>query len=240
MKFTIITIVYNEEMCIAETVRSVLEQNYRDFEYLIIDGNSCDRTIEIVSEIVNESDRDVKIYSENDFGIYNAMNRGIVRASGDYVIFMNAGDSFCDSTILSSIAKRIKEQGNAIYYGQAYLMKNGKCIGINNNLSNHGCFKFNTLMKGYMPIHQSITAPLNILKKYYFNEEYQIRADYDWFLKCYKDGMRLVNLNFVVCNYDSSGVSARAKCKKRMKNEFRLIRKRVFPLLGRIYEILGM
>lgn len=240
MKYTIITVAYNEEHGIAETMNSVIGQDYEDIEYIIIDGNSSDGTVKIAEKIAGESDRDVKIFSEDDFGIYNAMNRGIVRASGDYIMFMNAGDSFYDGAVLSNIAKQIKEHGNAIYYGQACLIKNGKCKGINKNLSEHGCLRYNTLMKGYMPIHQSIAAPLYILKKHGFNEEYKIRADYDWLLRCCKDGLRLVNLNFVVCKYDNSGISARAKYKKIMNKETQTIRKRNFPILGRIYGMIDM
>lgn len=238
MKFTVITIAYNEENSIAETVQSVLKQDYKNLEYLVIDGNSSDSTVVIAGELAKKSKRDMRIYSESDFGIYNAMNRGIARASGDYVIFMNAGDSFCDNGVISSVAKRINKCGDAIYYGQAYLMKNGKCTGINSNLSEHGLLKYNSLMKGRMPIHQSIAAPLSSLKKHYFNEEYKIRADYDWLLRCCKEGMKFINLDFVVCKYDSTGVSARAKYKKCMKKETKLIRKRNFPVLGRIYEML--
>ena len=89
MKFTIITVAYNEERGITETVRSVLKQDYRDFEYLIIDGNSSDKTVEIVTNLIKKSDKDVKLFSEPDLGIYNAMNKGIQKASGDFVIFIS-------------------------------------------------------------------------------------------------------------------------------------------------------
>ncbi len=240
MKFTVITIACNEENNMAETVQSVLEQDYQNLEYLIIDGKSSDSTVVIAEKLAKESARNVRIYSEDDFGIYNAMNRGIVRASGDYVIFMNAGDSFNDNRVLSSMAEQIKKCGNAIYFGQAYLMRNGKHIGINNNLSEHGLLKFNSLMKGRMPIHQSIAAPLSALKKHCFNENYKIRSDYDWLLKCCKDRIKFINLNLVVCKYDSSGVSARAKYKKCMKEETKIIRKTNFPILGRIYGMIDM
>ena len=73
MKFTIITVVYNGENSIAETINSVIEQSYEDFEYLIIDGKSSDRTVEIVKDLIKNSDRDVKLFSESDSGVYNAM-----------------------------------------------------------------------------------------------------------------------------------------------------------------------
>ena len=233
MKFTVVSIAYNEEKSIAETVQSVLEQDYGNLEYLVLDGNSSDNTVKIVRELADESKREVKIYSEDDFGVYNAMNRGIVRASGDYVIFMNGGDSFCNNKILSDIAKSIRQNGVAIYYGQALLLRRGRVAGINN--TNH-----NRLLRGNMPIHQSIAAPLPLLKKYYFNEKYKIRADYDWILKCYKDRAKFINLNFSVCKFDCSGISARAKAKKLLRQETIIIRRDIYPIIGRIYEMLGM
>lgn len=233
MKFTVITIAYNEEKTIADTVKSVLAQDYPRLEYLILDGNSSDNTVGIAEELTGGSGRDVKIYSESDFGIYNAMNRGIVRASGDYVIFMNGGDSFCNNKILSDIEKSISQNGVAIYYGQACLLRRGRMAGINNT-------KHNRLLKGNMPIHQSIAAPLPLLKKYYFNEKYKIRADYDWILRCYRDRVKFIDLNFPVCKYDCSGISARARAKKLLGQETIMIRRDVYPVIGRIYEMLGL
>ena len=138
-------------------MQSVLGQDYDGLEYLIIDGGSSDNTVETAKKLAKESGRDVKIYSEPDFGIYNAMNRGITRASGDYVIFMNAGDSFYKDTILSDIAEQIQQNGKAVYYGQAYLMKNGRCVGKNTT-------KHKMLLKGKMPIHQSVASPLSLMK----------------------------------------------------------------------------
>lgn len=237
MKFTVVTVAYNEEKCIAKTVKSVIRQDYDNLEYLIIDGNSSDRTVTIAKNLSNESDRDVKIYSENDFGIYNAMNRGIVRASGDYIMFMNAGDSFCNSTVLSNIVKQINRDSNALYYGKSCLLKNGRIKGTNDLLRYYRS-EYKALIRGIMPVHQSIAAPLYLLKRYYFNEEYKIRADYDWLLKCYKDGIRFVNLGFFVCKYDCSGISERAKSKKLLEEETKIIRRKNFPMVAKIYEIL--
>ena len=233
MKYTVITIAYNEEKNIAKTMKSVLIQDYEDLEYLVIDGASSDHTAEIANRLAEESGRDVKIYSEPDFGIYNAMNRGIMRASGDYVIFMNAGDSFCCDTVLSDIERRIRQNGKAVYYGQAYLMRNGRCTGKNTT-------KHKFLLKGNMPIHQSVAAPLSLLKKYYFNEKYKIRGDYDWMLRCYRAGIKFVNMDFPVCRYENSGLSARASMKKLLQQETVTIRRDIYPIIGRICERLGM
>lgn len=233
MKFTVITIACNEEKNIAGTMQSVLDQNYKDLEYLVIDGGSSDHTVEIAKKLADESGRDVKIYSEPDFGIYNAMNRGITRASGDYIIFMNAGDSFCKDIVLTDIAGQIKQNGTAVYYGQAYLMRGGRCVGKNTT-------KHKILLKGYMPIHQSVAAPLSLLKKYYFNEKYKIRGDYDWMLRCYRSGVKFVDMDFPVCRYDNNGLSGRASAKKLLRQETLMIRRDIYPIIGRICEMMDM
>lgn len=238
MKFTVITIAYNEEKNIAETMQSVLSQDYKDLEYLVIDGASSDHTVETAQKLAEESARDVKIYSEPDFGIYNAMNRGITRASGDYVIFMNAGDCFYNTAVLSNIAREITQNRTAIYYGQAFLMKNGRCQRIK-NYSKEIKSVYDALLRGWIPVHQSIAAPTSVLKSNYFDEVYAIRADYDWIIKCHKNGIGFIDLNFPVCRYDCSGISSRTKFKKRLWKETTIIRRKHYPVMARIYEWFG-
>lgn len=235
MKFTVITIAYNEENYIAETMLSVLNQSYKDLEYLILDGNSSDGTLETAKKLAEEFDRDVKIYSEPDFGIYNAMNRGIARASGDYVIFMNAKDSFWNYKVLTDMAGKIGQNTIAIYYGKTYLTKNGRRYGIR-DFAEQGISVYDALMKGYMPVHQSIAAPLDILRRNYFNEAYKIRADYDWLLRCYKEGVKFANLDMMVCRYDCSGFSSITDKGSCFRIETSSIRKKIYPMVGRYYE----
>lgn len=237
MKFTVVTITYNEEKNIEKTMQSVLGQDYKDVEYLILDGGSSDGTVKIAEKLAEESERDVRIYSETDFGIYNAMNRGITRASGDYVIFMNAGDSFCNHTVLSDMAEKIRKNGKAIYYGKAYLTSNGRGREIR-DLSKMGNSMYEVLIKGWMPVHQSIAAPTSVLREQYFNEKFKIRADYDWILRCYRAGIKFINLDFAVCRYDCDGFSSTTVKDNSFQNETSRIRKKNFPITGRIYEFI--
>lgn len=238
IKFTVITIARNEEKSIAGTMQSVVKQDYKNLEYLIIDGNSSDHTVEIAKKMAEESGRDVRIYSEPDFGIYNAMNRGIARASGEYLIFMNAGDGFFSDRVLSDIESRIKQDGTAIYYGQAYLMKNGRCLRIK-NYSKEIKSVYDAFLRGWIPVHQSIAAPTSVLKSNYFDEAYAIRADYDWMIRCYKNGIRFIDLNFPICRYDCSGISSRMEFKKHLWKETMIIRRKYYPVMAQIYEWFG-
>lgn len=96
------------------------------------------------------------------------------------------------------------------------------------------------LLSGKMPTHQSIAAPVSLMKKCYFNEIYKIRSDYDWILKCYKAGMKFVEMDFPVCRFDNSGLSTRASAKTRSRQETVVIRRDIYPIIGRIYDSLGM
>lgn len=237
MKFTVITITYNEEKNIEKTMRSVLDQDYKDIEYLLLDGASADATVKIAQKLAETSGREVQIISESDFGIYNAMNRGIARASGDYVIFMNAGDSFWNPSVLSEMADKMQGNTQAIYYGKAYLTRNGRNREIR-DVAKMGNSLYDVLIKGWMPVHQSIAAPLPVLRAHYFNEAFKIRADYDWLLRCYRDGVTFINLDMMVCRYDCDGFSSTTVKDNSFQNETGRIRKKNFPITGRIYEFM--
>lgn len=200
---TVITICYNAENGIRETIESVCDQTYHSIEYLIIDGASTDGTKEILAEYSRFPN--IKIYSERDFGIYNAMNRGVARASGDYIIFINAGDSFYKNDVVEKAVMFIEKNQSAIYHGSVAVksMANERILDEEEDIKKG-------LSTGWMPCHQAILAPTYSLRNHYFDEHYQIRADYEWLMYCVCNNIECVRLPFVVCNYDKSGVSSDA------------------------------
>ena len=106
MKISIITISYNVEKEIERTMRSVLNQTFQDLEYIVVDGKSSDKTVNIAKSIACEyPNRNIRIISEPDKGIYDAMNKGIKMASGEWVNLMNAGDVFASDNVLENIFK---------------------------------------------------------------------------------------------------------------------------------------
>ena len=115
MKITVVTVCYQAENTIEETIQSVLSQEYQDMEYLIIDGKSTDRTMEIVRQHADDSR--MRVISEKDTGLYNAMNKGSKEANGEYIIFLNSGDFFADKRVLTDMAPYLTKDivfGNVI------------------------------------------------------------------------------------------------------------------------------
>jgi glycosyltransferase involved in cell wall biosynthesis len=114
MKLTIITVCYNSDKSIADTLRSVREQTYKNIEHIIVDGGSVDRTLAVVAA---EGSHVAKIVSEKDKGIYDAMNKGIALATGDVIGFINADDFYAATTVLATVAAAFKESGANSCYG---------------------------------------------------------------------------------------------------------------------------
>jgi glycosyltransferase involved in cell wall biosynthesis len=237
IKITVITVCYNAEKEIEKTIKSVLNQSYANMEYLIIDGKSDDNTLALVKNLTSGKAKNVQIYSEKDFGIYNAMNRGIVRASGDYVIFMNAGDSFYDDNVLAKVVSSINNNGYAIYFGKAYVENCANTRMRIIDFSREGRNYLDALLHMYMPCHQSIIAPLGCLKRNLFDEKYNLRSDFDWLVKCYRKGIRLVNMDFIVCSYANNGKTARLDMASKLRKESVSILKTHYPVLSRIMYV---
>lgn len=124
---TVITICYNAEKEIALTMNSVLSQTYSDMEYIIIDGNSKDNTLLIAKELASSfPERNVHIYSEPDKGIYDAMNKGLRLAKGEWISMMNAGDEFTDAAVLSKVFNRHLPDNISFVYSDAWLEDGNK------------------------------------------------------------------------------------------------------------------
>ena len=230
IKYTVITVCKNAEKTIGKTIQNIEEQTYKNIEYIICDGKSTDDTLKIIDECKQKSKFDIQVFSEKDFGIYNAMNRGIARASGDYIIFMNVGDSFYDNKVLEKVAYIIEKQKNkdAIYYGSTCLINSQ----IHNPVIDFGK-RYSSVIQGIliveMPCHQSFISATHYLREHYFNESYKFRADYEWFVYCYKRKALFINLGFTICNYDVRGESARVKNREKVKHETKCILKQYEP-----------
>ena len=131
MKISIVTICYNVENDIEQTILSVINQSYSDLEYIIIDGASKDKTLEIVNRY---KDKISKIVSEPDKGIYDAMNKGIKQATGEWVGFINAGDKYVDNNVLSTFVAKVSSNADVAYGVLVHCFSYGKFMMLPSSL----------------------------------------------------------------------------------------------------------
>lgn len=210
--FCIITTCFNATDCIKETIESILVQDFKDFEYIVMDGGSSDDTLKIADSYKQAfSDKGISyhVFSEKDHGIYEGMNHGIRHASGDYINFMNAGDRLYNPNTLSIIAKCIPEsseceKGNGtrpdIIYGDAVAVEFDGSYKYAKDLE---------IIERAMPFsHQSVFASRKLLTDHPFNESLRISADYDFLLTAYKAGMQFTDCGTTVCIVTLDGLSS--------------------------------
>ena len=180
MKISIITATYNNEKTIEQAILSVLAQTYKDIEYIIIDGNSMDSTLQIVNKYRGQI---AQIISEADKGMYDALNKGIMKASGDVIGFLHADDFYPENTIIEKVEHSLKVYGTQSVYGDLdYVAQEdtGKII----RKWKSGEFRFEKLKKGWMPPHPTFFVLRDVYWKFgFFNLNYQISADYDLMLR---------------------------------------------------------
>lgn len=125
MKLSVITVCYNAEKDIEKTILSVIRQSYKDFEYIVIDGQSADGTMDIVNRY---ADKITRVVSEPDTGIYNAMNKGVRLATGEYCIFMNAGDTFAGAEVLERVVPFLTGEYDVVV-GREISIRNDRIVG---------------------------------------------------------------------------------------------------------------
>ena len=167
---SIITVVYNGEKSIERTICSVVNQNYDNIEYIIIDGNSTDGTLDIIKKYDEKIDY---WQSESDSGIYNAMNKGIQHITGEYCLFLNSGDYLVGYNVISSVLGELKDYD--IIVGKEIMSNRTVISGISRKKLN-----IFTYMNGFIP-HESTFIKSAILKKRNYNEQYRIISDYVFF-----------------------------------------------------------
>lgn len=205
-KISVITVVYNGVEFIEKTLRSVLNQNYPHIEYIVIDGNSTDGTVDIIKKY---GDRIAYWISEPDKGIYDAMNKAIDRATGKWINFMNAGDYFySDNAIKDMFSTDIDIDQYAIIYGDAeFRLKNIAYIVPAGDECN---------TNEYMPFsHQAAFVKSDIAKAIKFDTSYRIIADTALSLKLLREGHQFRHIPVVVCSYDAQeGLSVQNSIKR--------------------------
>lgn len=195
---TIITVVFNGENDIEDTIVSVINQTYENIEYIIIDGGSSDGTLDIIKKYNDAIDYWI---SEPDRGIYDAMNKGLDFTSGDWVNFMNAGDKFFNFSVLSDIFdNEIHNKAQILYGNHQVIYQDGK-------IRNSEGGKIVNLWKGSQFSHQATFIDCNYHRAHKFNLCTKIVADYEFFFIAFKKDILFKHLDITVAKFEAEGVS---------------------------------
>ena len=185
MKISIITATYNSGKTLEVCMDSVLHQTYKDIEYILIDGKSKDDTLEVIKSKA-EQHANVVYVSEPDKGIYDALNKGIAKATGDVIGFVHSDDFLADPTIISKIAEAFDSEALDGIYGNLHYVQ---CDDIDKIVRNWVSQPFTPrlLNRGWMPAHPTLFLKKDVYIKYgQFNLDYKIAADYDFILRVFK------------------------------------------------------
>lgn len=194
-RISIITVVFNGIESLETTILSVINQMYDNIEYIIIDGGSIDGT----QDVIKKYEKKISYWvSERDKGIYDAMNKGIAVATGDYIIFMNAGDRFHSFNIIKNIF--IENINDDIIYGNTLLDTDGE---IRLSIAKG----FEKIKYGMPFCHQSVFVKLSLMKKHNFSLEYKLASDYNFFMSLYKNKVSFKKIDEIISIYDNCGAS---------------------------------
>ncbi len=223
IKFSIITVCLNAGNDLHDTVRSVLEQDYDNFEIIVKDGNSSDGSVEKLPE----NNHHLQITRKADTGIYDAMNQGIDLATGDYLIFLNAGDKFPDKHSLTKMAECMKKSDVSLYYGRCY----NETLKVNSNspknLTPFFCYRS-------MICHQAMIFEREYLQQKKFDCHYKVSADKEILMyTVVKEKLNTEYIPVIVANYKGSGFSESENNRKRIVSEIKQLQKQYFTPVQR-------
>lgn len=224
---SIITVVYNGSNTLEKTIQSIINQDYRNIEYIIIDGNSTDGTQQIVDKYSNKISCWI---SEKDKGLYDAMNKGLIRATGDYVWFINSGDLIPTTTTISEIFQNRELPFADLYYGDTTMIDlNGNIIG-ERRLTPPKNLTANHFKQGMLVSHQSFIAKRSITRLY--NTKFKFSADFNWCLQILTKAKTIEYTNSTLSLYLDGGLTKK-NILKGLKERFIIMTKR-FGLLSTI------
>jgi glycosyltransferase involved in cell wall biosynthesis len=192
--FSIVTVVFNDVDHIEQTIKSILNQSYRNIEYIIVDGGSTDGTV----DVINKYQKNITTFiSEKDEGIYFAMNKGIKLAKGEYIIFINSGDVFYKKNVISDIAKT-PLYPDIIYGAYEVVYPNHQKIIKNHTLNVNFVMNIS---------HQAIFAKRQLLLENLFDTHFKIAADAKFIYSCYSNGKSFLKTPLIISTVSSGGLS---------------------------------
>lgn len=228
MLITIVTVTYNAELTLERTLKSVEMQTHGNVEHIIMDGASKDGTLAIAQAYKERNDdRDIRIVSEPDKGLYDAMNKAIAIANGEYICFLNAGDKLHNPQTLEYIVHIAQHNPNAgVIYGDTDIVDDNGMKLRNRRLSPPKHLTWKSFKNGMLVCHQSFYAKRSIVPTY--DLTYRFSADFDWCVRIMKKAatmsMPLVNSHLTLADYLSEGMTT-ANHKASLKERFAIMRK---------------
>lgn len=229
-KITIATVTYNAANLIGRTIKSVAGQTYPHVEHLIVDGNSTDNTLTLIHEYQKANSRatvphEVVCLSEPDEGLYDAMNKALDMATGDYIVFLNAGDTLPDAKALERVAEQTGGHP-AVIYGQTKLVDLAGNILGDRHLSAPESLTWGSFRRGMLVCHQAFYVRTDLAKRTPYNRSYRFSADYDWTVRilsiAHHRQLPTANTHSVLCHYLHEGLTT-ANHKTSLWERFRIM-----------------
>lgn len=236
---TIITVTFNAGKVIERTLSSLRHQSYQDFEHIIIDGDSKDDTLRIIK---GKGSPQTKVYSEPDKGLYDAMNKGLKKAKGKYILYLNAGDAFHNHDSLADYVSYALKDANIIYGDTDIVDPTGLKIS-GRHLSVPKKLTKESFSNGMLICHQAFMVKKSLAPNYNLN--YKFSADFDWCIRCIENSASegCFNLDKVVIDYLSDGLTDKNKWKS-LKERFDIMKlhyglpKTLFKHIGFVFRAL--
>ena len=234
---TVVTVVRNAKDDLRRTVKSVIRQTYSPIEYIIIDGGSTDGTLDIIRQF----EEHIAYWSSgNDSGVYDGMNKAIERASGEWIIFMNAGDWFCDADVIRRVFSNYPRDTDFIYGDYIFVFPNWQLKAIKAQ-------PINSLWRKMPFSHQALFTRTEVMKKHKFDQHYKIAADYNFIFRAYSDARTFFHTDNYVCVYSDNGLSVKRKFRSMLerwqiarkyagKNKFKVDKYHMRMLLNNIFK----
>lgn len=221
MKLSIITINYNNRKGLERTAKSIIDQTFRDFEWIVVDGRSDDGSnviIELYASYITWS------VSEPDGGIYEAMNKGLERAKGEYVQFLNSGDSFINESVLENVFTN--EKLADVNYGNQWCILDGTIVEKRTYPDNIDLFFLFRSPLG----HQASFIRTDLAKKHPYRPKYSISADRAFFMELYLSGAYFHHLSFPVVFFDTEGIGSNKSTLEQRRIQLKQIKEDLFSI----------
>ena len=226
---TIATVTYNAARTLKRTLQSVAEQDYPCIEHIIIDGCSTDRTLSMVQRYVEENTANqhtIRLVCEPDEGLYDAMNKAIQHATGQYIVFLNAGDALHTTTTITDLVKKADWRKNdasnpAILYGETDLVDEQGNFLRHRRLRAPQTLHWKAFLSGMLVCHQSFYVRTDLAKEIPYDLKYRFSADVDWCIRIMKRAEKrhisIVNTGLILTDYLSEGMSTQHRRKSLME-----------------------